>query len=359
MKIGLNESQRELRSNVRSVLAVECPVSVTRECYTNPDRWLALWKTVVDLGWTALALGDESSELGAVELVVVLEECGAALLPVPLLATVGQAAGALRCLGQPAEELLDAMAEGAVGTLLASPAGSRLPGAVLTWSGGRLTGTAENVPEGARAELFVALATDARGALHVAAFRGVGAEVRLVEAVDPSQPIAGLRVDVVPELCLPVDAQAVLIQPLVASAAELVGVADRALAVTVEHARSRRQFGQPIGAFQGVKHRLANAYVALERARSLTYLAAARCAAGGQADPITWRTAMLAKAAANDAASECTRSGVAVHGAIGQTWEHDLHLFLRRAWQGSALLGESSALYAAAARDYVDAKELA
>ena len=287
------------------------------------------------------------------ELVVVLEECGAALLPVPFLATVGQAAGALRGLGQSAAEVLNILAQGAVGALVAAPFGSRLPGPVLTWSGGRLVGTANAVPEAVRADLFIALAADTEGVPHVAAFRAAGVHVQPEETIDPSRPTASLRVDVIPELCLPVDPKAVLTPPLIASAAELVGVADRALAVSVEHARSRRQFGQPIGAFQGVKHRLADAYVTLERARSLTYLAAARCAAGGQAGALTWQTAMLAKAAANDAASECTRSGVAIHGAIGQTWEHDLHLFLRRAWHGSALLGESSALYAAAAGVYV------
>lgn len=353
MKVGLNDSQLELRANVRAVLAAECPSSVTRQAYTDDELWLPLWKTVVDLGWTALALADETSGLGAVELAVVLEECGAATLPVPLLSSVGHAAGALRQVG--ADDLLEELSEGAVGTLLASPPGSRSAGPVLTWSGGRLTGTAQDVPEAARADLFVCLANDDDGALHIAAFRaGAGVLVDKDESLDPSRPLGRMRVDVLPEFCLPTALPTVLAAPLVASASELVGVAARALALSVEHAKTRHQFGQPIGAFQGVKHRLADAYVRLERARSLNYLAAAKLAEGRPVDAVTWRAALLAKAAASEAASECTRSGVAVHGAMGQTWEHDMHLLLRRAWQGSATLGETRALYASAARSYVE-----
>jgi alkylation response protein AidB-like acyl-CoA dehydrogenase len=353
VKVGLNESQLELRANVRAVLAAECPASMTRRSYTDSELWRPLWKTVVGLGWTALSHADESSGLGSVELAVVLEECGAATLPVPLLSSVGHAAGALRHVG--ARQLLDELSEGCIGTLLASPAGSRTAGPVLTWSGGRLTGTAPDVPEASRADLLVSLVEDSAGVLHLAAFRpGAGVVVDVVESLDPSRPLGHVHVDVIPELCVPVAAPDVLAAPLVASAAELVGVADRALALSVEYAKARHQFGQPIGAFQGVKHRLADAYVSLERARSLTYLAAAKLAEGRAIDAISWRAALLAKAAANEAASNCTRSGVAVHGAIGQTWEHDMHLLLRRAWQGSAHLGESRALYASAARSYVE-----
>lgn len=352
MKVGLNDSQLELRANVRTVLAAECPSSMTRRAYADEDLWRPLWKTVVDLGWTALAHADEASGLGAVELAVMLEECGAATLPAPLLSSIGHAAGALRRIG--ATQLLEELAEGVVGTLLASPSGSRMAGPVLTWSGDRLTGTAPDVADASRADLLVALAEDADGVLFLAAFRpGPGVTVESVESLDPSRPLGRIQVDVAPELCVPVGAPDVLAGPLLASASELVGVADRALALSVEHAKARHQFGQPIGAFQGVKHRLADAYVSLERARSLTYLAAAKLAEGRAIDAVTWRAALLAKAAANEAASECTRSGVAVHGAIGQTWEHDMHLLLRRAWQGSAALGESRALYAAAARSYV------
>jgi alkylation response protein AidB-like acyl-CoA dehydrogenase len=158
--------------------------------------------------------------------------------------------------------------------------------------------------------------------------------------------VAAVEFDAEIVLQVPVAREHALAVPLVAAAAELVGVADRALAMSVDYAKTREQFGQPIGGFQAVKHRLADCYVSVERARSLTYLAASD-------DGDSWRTAMLAKAAANQAAETATRSAVAVHGAIAQTWEHDAHLLLRRAWLGSALLGDSRSLYIAAGRDYV------
>ncbi|WP_278184963.1 acyl-CoA dehydrogenase family protein, partial [Mycobacterium talmoniae] len=131
--------------------------------------------------------------------------------------------------------------------------------------------------------------------------------------------------------------------PLLAAAADLVGVARAALDRSVQHATTRHQFGKPIGAFQGIKHALADNYVAVERARSLTYAAAASLA-----DPDTtdaWQAAALAKAAAGDAALGCARTAVQVHGALAQTWEHDMHLYLRHAWQAATTLGDSRALY--------------
>jgi alkylation response protein AidB-like acyl-CoA dehydrogenase len=141
----------------------------------------------------------------------------------------------------------------------------------------------------------------------------------------------------------PVELEAALAAPLVAAAADLVGVASAALHRAVEHAKARRQFGTPIGAFQGIKHALADNHVGLERARSLTYAAAARLAEPGAGDG--WTAAALAKAAAGEAAVNCARTAVQVHGALAQTWEHDIHLYVRHAWQGAAMLGDSRALY--------------
>ena len=144
--------------------------------------------------------------------------------------------------------------------------------------------------------------------------------------------------------------------PLTATAAELVGLAARVLDMTVTHANTREQFDRVIGSFQGVKHRLADCYVAIERARSLTYGAAMLVT-----DPVadaeeTWRAAALAKAAASEAAVETARAGVQVHGALGMTWEHDVHLYLRRAWQLEPVLGDSAALYRAAAASLAGAR---
>lgn len=356
MDIGLDDDARQFRDSVRAVLAAECPAELVRSTYDEPAAWQPLWRTIAGLGWTGVvdAEGDDS-DIGLV--LALLEPAGEALVPAPLLSTVA-AAAALRSCRADAASLLGEIAQGTTAALLLA-GGERLPGPGLALSGGRVHGELQEVRDGGRAEVLVALAADEAGHPHVVAFRRDRVDTEPHESVDPSQPIASVRVDVEPDLCVQVVAEHALIGPLIACAAELLGIADRAVSMSVAHAATREQFGQPIGAFQAVKHRLADAYVGLERARSLTYLAASRCSGGATSRPADaatadgWRAALLAKASANDAAVAATRAAVATHGAIAQTWEHDAHLLVRRAWQSAALVGRSAPLYAVAGRDYL------
>jgi alkylation response protein AidB-like acyl-CoA dehydrogenase len=220
----------------------------------------------------------------------------------------------------------------------------------MTLHQGRLRGRAVAVPNLCRADLLVTLArTDDDSILAAVARCGEGVTVVSTgESTDPAQPLADVELDVEPLAVAPVGTggiESALAAPLVAAAADLVGVAGAALHRAVEHAKTRRQFGTPIGAFQGIKHALADNYVGVERARSLTYAAAARLGDPNTAPADAWTAAALAKAAAGDAAANCARTSVQVHGALGQTWEHDSHLYVRRAWQGAAMLGDSRALY--------------
>lgn len=343
MDVGLSSEQLSLRDAVRDILRAECPPDAARQALMDPERWRAPWKTIVDLGWTELAA--PAGDYGPVELAVVLEECGAALAPIPLLSSVGLAAGALR--GSGLDAVLADIAGGVVATLAVHSPGSRLPGAPATLRDGRLRGRAVAVPNASRAELIVTLATDGDGVV-VAVARcdsSSGVTVTAGESTDPAQPVADVEIDAVPLATAPVNLESALTAPLVAAAADLVGVASAALHRSVEHAKARRQFGTPIGAFQGIKHALADNYVGVERARSLTYAAAARLGDPGAAPADAWTAAALAKAAAGDAAANCARTAVQVHGALAQTWEHDIHLYVRRAWQGAAMLGDSRALY--------------
>lgn len=343
MDVGLTSEQLSLRDTVRDILRTESPADAARQAMTDPERWRALWKTVVDLGWTELAALDADGDFGPVELTLVLEECGAALAPIPLLSSIGLAAGVLRAAGPSVEPLLADIAGGVVATLAAHTKGSRLPGATATLRQGRLSGQAVAVPNLTRAELLVTLAAADDG-LVVAVVRCVdGVTVSPRESTDPAQPTADAEIDAEPLAVAPIDTESAFTAPLVAAAAELVGTASAALHLSVEHAKARRQFGAPIGAFQGIKHALADNYVSIERARSLTYAAAARL--GEPEAPDVWTAAALAKAAAADAATNCARTAVQVHGALGQTWEHDAHLYVRHAWQGATLLGDSRALY--------------
>jgi len=338
MDVGLNSSQLALRDSVRDVLRTECPPGVARQAMTDPERWRTVWKTVVDLGWTELAgpaEGDEGS-FSRVDLAVVLEECGAAIAPIPLLSSVGLAAGVLRVAGSAVGEVLDTIGGGVVAALAAHPPGCRLPGVPMTLQGGRLRGRAIAVAGLPRADLIVTLAASSDGPVAAVVRVGDGVAVHTAECTDPAQPVADVEIDAEPVVTAPVDVESALATPL--------------LARSVEHAKARQQFGKPIGAFQGIKHALADNYVALERARSLTYAAAARLDDPATSPAAGWTAAALAKAAAAEAAVGCARTGVQVHGALGQTWEHDMHLYLRHAWQGAATLGDSRALYHAVGR---------
>ena len=209
------------------------------------------------------------------------------------------------------------------------------------------------MPSVSRAELIVTLATSAAGTVAAVARCGDGVAILAGESADPAQPVADVEIDTEPLATAPVEIDAALAAPLVAAAADLVGVASAALHRAVEHAKTRRQFGTPIGAFQGIKHALADNYVSLERARSLTYAAAARLGEAGQ------RTrGGLDRGGAGQGgrrgrrALTCARTAVQVHGALAQTWEHDIHLYVRHAWQGAAMLGDSRALYHEAGRRF-------
>ncbi|MGH3561295.1 MAG: acyl-CoA dehydrogenase family protein [Mycobacterium sp.] len=359
MDVGLSREQLALGDSAREVLHAECPPDVARQAMTDPGRWRALWKTIIGLGWTELAAPAADGSFGVAELAVVAEACGAAIAPVPLLASVGLAAGALRSGGPDIDQVRTDIAGGTVAVLAVHPPGQRLPGVPMTLRSGRLRGRAVAVGWASRAELIVTLADSDDGVVAAVARSGSGVSgvaIHPVECTDPAQPVADIEVDTVPVTSTPVDIESALSAPLVAAAADLVGVAGAALALSVEHAKTRRQFGKPIGAFQGVKHALADNYVSLERARSLTYAAAARLDDPATDAAAAWTAAALAKAAAGDAAVSCARTAVQVHGAIAQTWEHDVHLYLRHAWQAAATLGDSRALYAAVGRSFAGAR---
>jgi alkylation response protein AidB-like acyl-CoA dehydrogenase len=349
MDIGPGADTLGLRDNVREVLAHACPPDFARQAISDPQCWHGLWKSVVDLGWTALV----GADYAPIDLAVVLEECGAAIAPIPMLSSVGLAAGVLKSGGPAFTQALSDIAEGTIATLAAQSADSRLPGAPMVLDNERVRGRAVGVLEPDRAELVVSLAVSGDETFAVVVRTNAGIEIDECESVDPSRPLGDLAVDAAPEAVAPVDLDAALTIPLLAAAAELVGVAAASLRRAVDYAKSRTQFGKPIGSFQGIKHALANNYVAVERARSLTYATAAKVADAETPQAERWRAAALAKAAAGDAATLCARTAVQTHGALAQTWEHDMHLYARRAWQGAALLGDSRSLYHAVGRDFV------
>jgi alkylation response protein AidB-like acyl-CoA dehydrogenase len=320
VNFGFDEDQEALRESADKVLAAECPPSVVRAALEDPGVWKPLWDTIVGLGWTGLAIPQEHGGLGlgTVDLVALAEITGRWALPVPFVSTAGLAGPVLLAAG--AGDVLARLAEGEVATL-----------AVHGSDDHKVV-----VPDAVRASTFVVVRAGG-----IAVVPSADVTVTPTHSVDPNRPLADVTID--PAVTIAVDGdelERALDAASTVLAAELVGVTDRLLEISVDHARSRQQFDRPIGSFQGVKHRLADLYVALERARTLTYDAAMLLDDPTAERAVRTRTASMAKAAASEAALFAARTGVQVHGAIGITWEHDVHLYARRARCSALLLGD-------------------
>ena len=329
MRFAFTNQQLELRDAVRQVLDGRCTTDDLRAAYDDPDPHGGRWTTLAELGIVGMTVPAEHGGLGMslVDLVLVLEEAGRAALPEPLAEATALVPPLLAAAGGPlADRWLPAIADGsaipAVG--LASPGEPALVA-------------------GADGADVIVVAAGADGPVHVLE-RGE-LEVVPVPSLDPTRRLARITWAPIPGSELPaagdgrdlvgqLDARAAM-----ACAAQLVGLADRLVADTAAYAKERHQFGRPIGSFQAVKHLLAGARVQLEFARPLTY-AAAWSLDGNRPDAP--RTASAAKAAASDAATEAARVAVQVHGAIGYTWECDVHLFAKRAWALAAAWGDAA-----------------
>jgi len=358
MDFGFTPEQEQLRAQVRRVLDKELPLDRILAWSADPrplDR--ALWKRAADLGWPGITVPEAYGGLGlgCEDLIVVLEEMGKSLAPLPLLAT-DAAVAALRALGNDVQCAvhLPAIARGDVVATLAvleatdvqSVAGiatraQRRDGDVM------LDGVKLFVPDAQDADLIIVAAREDDGvSLFVVPADAPGVGVRPLVVVDPTKPAAEVRLE---QVRLGAEARlgrpgtgwpaltAVLDRMTIGLAAEMVGAADAALAMAVEYAKMRHQFGSPIGRFQGVKHRCAELLVDIESARSLVYYGAWAV----EHDPAQAASyAAMAKAAAAEALDAAGEECIQIHGAIGYTWECHAHLFYKRGrhchvWMGA------------------------
>ncbi len=356
MEFGFTAEQEQLRMQVRRFLDAECPLGRVRQLAEARDGYAPdLWQKMAELGWLALGVPEANGGLGLgwEELTVVLEEMGRTLFPSPFLAhTV-----AARTIGQLGSERqkarwLPRLATGEwVGSLAILEASDRFDesGVELSAAGGsggvRLRGEKMFVADGAAADLLLVAAREQGGVSLFAVEAEVpGLLVEPLALVDPTQRAARIRFDdvrVEPENRLGEPGAAwPAVRPALDAAtvglcAEMVGAADAAVRLATEYAKVRRQFGQPIGRFQGIKHVLAELYVATESARSLTYYAA--WALDHAADASPWIS--MAKATASEALDRAGEEGVQIHGAIGYTWECDAQLYYKRGRYCRNLLG--------------------
>jgi alkylation response protein AidB-like acyl-CoA dehydrogenase len=340
----LTEEQAALREVSRGMLAVSCPSHLVRSlAVSGKDVDDKLWQRGTELGWTGLAVPDEhdGAGQGLVELCLVAEEIGRAVAPGPFAdsALIGLA---LARLGRP--ELLPALAAGDLKASLAchGPATGRYDGGDLV-----LSGHATAVQAAVAADwLLVTVVTDQgsrlvlvdRARTTVEARRTLDETRRWYDVV-----LDGVRVrapDVIAEDQADIqwlaDAAAVL------SAADSLGVGERLLEMTVGHVKIREQFGRPLGSFQSMKHKLSGMLTTLKGARAATYYAAMALDAGVAGATVA---ASVAKAFTAEGVARLAGEALQAHGGVGFTWEHDLHLYLRRAKVNEMLYGAPAEHY--------------
>lgn len=357
MDFSYDADQEELRATVRRFLADRSPLAKVREDVATPlGHDPALWKQMAgQLGLPGLHLPEEhgGSGTGLLEPAVVLEETGRALTPSPYAAVLF-ASLAVQRLGTPEQQaaLLPPLAGGdAVATLavveLTSPTGAS---ALRTTAQSRradvtLTGTKTLVEHGHSADVLLVSATGDDGAagLYVVQGDAPGLTRSRLDALDLTRPVAEVQLEAVPAVRLGDGSAGLddLVDVLCALlSAQMVGGTAACLDMGTAYAKDRYQFNRPIGSFQAVKHRLAEMLVALDGARAAAQYAVMVADAGS---PELATVAPLAKAEASEAFTFAAGWNVQVHGGVGFTWEQDAHLYFRRAWSDSALLGGPAA----------------
>ena len=315
MDFRFGEDPLLFQSAVRDFLAKEHPPEAARAAWQLPGaRDAALWRKLAGVGVPGLLVPEAHGGLGLDEVsgVLIQEEAGRAALGGPLLATTAVATPLLAALGGAlAESWLPRIAAGEAAVAVGHPA-------------------LRFVEDAEIAELLLLPQGDALYAVSRAAAR-----VTPQPVTDPARRIASVEFDAArgERVASGAAARALLDAALdrgaLAAAAQSLGACDRMIELSVTYSSQREQFGKPIGSYQAVKHMLANAKVKLEYARPVVQRAADSVARGAALRPIH---VSMAKLAACEAARFAARMALQCHGAIGYTWEQDLHLFMRRAW---------------------------
>ncbi len=356
MDFELSDDQRALQDAASTLLDDRCPTTRVREVADGTGQLDdLLWSAMAEQGWLAVELPEAAGGLGLglVETVVLCEQLGRHLAPVPFLGTVLTGVALASAVADGAIDPTTPLGEVAVGTWIEQLAAGDAVGAVA-WSrrpeavtarpdvdgGWTLSGRTDLVVYGPSADVVVVFA-EAEGSPALFALAPLGPERPTAEpAMDRTRSVGWLALADRRALRLGGADRAgdLLDRAATASSAEMLGAADRVLEMTVAYAKDRVQFGRPIGGFQAVKHRCADMLVDVEGMRSATYYAAW---AVGAADPDARAAASVAKVWCSDAARRVMASGLQVHGGIGFTWEHDLHLFLKRSQLDQMSFGDA------------------
>jgi alkylation response protein AidB-like acyl-CoA dehydrogenase len=359
VNFGFSEEQEELRKAVRRFLDDKSPSTEVRRLMETTEGYdAAVWSQMANqLGLQAISIPEEygGAGFGYVELVVVLEEMGRSLLCAPYFSTVALAANALLSSGDEGAkaEYLPGIASGeTIATLAFTEESGRwdVEGIAMVASragdGWMLDGTKSYVIDGHTADLILvaartgngvslfALPGDAEGLTRtpLATMDQTRKQAKLTFAATPAR-LVGEEGGAGPVLSKTLDLAAV------ALAAEQVGGAQRVLDMSVEYAKHRIQFGRPIGSFQAIKHKCADMLLEVESAKSAAYYAGWAAAEDNDELPVT---ACLAKAYCSEAYFHAAAENIQIHGGIGFTWDHDAHLYFKRAKSSELILGDPS-----------------
>lgn len=373
MDFDLSKPQKLLKESARALLARECGPGRVRELMeTETAHDDGLWQALAEQGWTGLVVPESEGGLGLglVEMAAVAEEMGRACLPGAFLSTLTAAALVERA--GDAEQRAKYLGPIAAGELKATIAlleesASWEPGAVrlaASRDGGgdfTLAGRKLFVPDAGVADLIVCVARDGDSLALLPVGRGAeGLNVTPTPSMDATRKLYevafdGVRVNARDALGADGDAAGALRGALdVATAvlcAEMVGGMQWVLDASVEYAKTRQQFGRPVGSFQAVQHMCADMLLLTESARSAAYYAAWALT---ERDPKSSLAVSMAKAYCSDAYREVSNRGVQVHGGIGFTWEHDLQLYYKRGKSSETLFGDATYHRERVARHVVD-----
>ncbi|MDQ1696067.1 MAG: hypothetical protein QOJ03_1420 [Frankiaceae bacterium] len=338
MDFSFTDEQHELRRAVRDLATDRSTSAHVRAAVAGPTGHdPALWKLVAgDLGLAGLAVSEDAGGTGGsfVDLAVALEEAGRSLLPVPLLpsavAAVALERASSRLEGGAGRS--DVLGRIAVGEAVATIAVGE-----VEVSGGALTGELRHVVDGALADVVLLASPGGLWLVHTSV---AGVVVQPRPTLDPTRRQATVRLASTSAARVgdgPAAAHAVDLLRIALSV-EAVGVARWCLETTVDHLKTRVQFDRPIGSFQALQHRAADLVVLLESAASTAYYAAWAAASAPDEVPVV---APLALSVCGDAAYRIAADTIQLHGGIGFTWEHDAHLYFKRATATRLLLGDS------------------
>ena len=367
MDIGFTEEQELLRDSARRFLESECDTQFVRARMAEPAAITdEFWRKLAEQGWLGIVYPEEEggSGLGLVDLVVLMEEMGRAVMPGPFLSTVLLGGAAIGEAGTPAQRRLwlPQIAAGTVKAALAwTEPNLRWDAAGITLrareagGGFTLSGTKLFVGDAHLADILVVAARTRDGStmedgvsLFLVPRDTPGLALTILPTIDETRKLCEVRLD---NVALPAGAllgarhegwrplSQVIARATVALAAEMCGGAQQVLDMTVAYAKIRITFGKPIGSYQGVKHQAADMLVAIENAKSLTYYAAWAVDQGLDEAPLA---VSMAKAAASDMYRKVAGTGIQLHGGIGMTWEHDLQLYFKRAKASEVAFGDAT-----------------